>query len=119
MGLLPVCMALCEDQEVRETNIGFFLRPLLLAHTPSPNKGIPAPLYGLTMEKQWGYYLASEQPPLVSIITPKGNWDVESLPDQRKLDGTLDLTNLVAVPVTRPLLLVQSLKMVLENTVLG
>jgi len=57
-----------------------------------------------------------DRPALLAVVDPRGKWDVERIPSYRQKDGSIDMTGLVTRAVTRPIILVQSLRMILQDS---
>ena len=57
-----------------------------------------------------------DRPALLAVVNPRGKWDVERIPSYRKKDGSVDMTGLVTGAITRPITLVQSLHMILQDS---
>lgn len=62
-----------------------------------------------------GWTSMFEKPPIHMIITPEYVWDVKNIPLYRQIDGSLNFDQLLTAAVTRPLTLIESLDMVLED----
>jgi hypothetical protein len=64
-----------------------------------------------------GWTVMFDKPPLYMIITPlqESIWDVGSIPIYRQSDGSLDFGELLTAAVTRPLSLIESFQMVMED----
>ena len=58
-----------------------------------------------------------EQPPLYMIITPLPEciWDVKNIPLYRQSHGSLNFGEVLKADVTRPLILIESFEMVMED----
>jgi hypothetical protein len=64
-----------------------------------------------------GWTVMFDKPPLYMIITPSPEsiWDVRNIPIYRQSDGPLDLRGLLTAALTRPLSLIESFQMVMED----
>jgi len=62
-----------------------------------------------------GWTSMFDNPPIHMIITPEYVWDMKNIPLYRQKDGSLNFDQLLTAAVTRPLSLVESLDMVLED----
>ena len=64
-----------------------------------------------------GWTVMFDKPPLHMIITPLPEeiWDVGRIPLYRQSDGSLDFGELLTLAVTRPITLIESLQMVMED----
>ena len=62
-----------------------------------------------------GWTATFEHPPVQALILPHRYWDTKNIPFFRNEDGSIDFTGLLMHTVSRPLSLVQSFKMVIDD----
>lgn len=62
-----------------------------------------------------GWTIAFDKPKLHAAILPNRYWDTKNIPFFRDKEGNVDFTGLLTHVVSRPLCLIESLKMVLED----
>jgi hypothetical protein len=62
-----------------------------------------------------GWCAMFDVPPVLAATLPEDYWDMKSVPFPRDEEGSINFTGTVTMAVYRPLTLVQSLEMVLED----
>ena len=62
-----------------------------------------------------GWTVAFDKPQLRAVILPNHYWDMKNIPFFRDEEGNVDFTGLLSFVVVRPLCLIESLEMVLED----
>jgi hypothetical protein len=62
-----------------------------------------------------GWIAMFEHPPVQAVILPNRYWDTKNIPFFRHEDGSIDFTGLLVHTVSRPLSLVESFKMVIDD----
>lgn len=63
-----------------------------------------------------GWTATFENPPAMAVILPNGYWGTKNIPFFRHEDGSIDFTGLLQFAVSRPLSLIESLRMVTDHT---
>ena len=62
------------------------------------------------------WIVAFDRLTLLAVVDPRANWDAERILSYTQEDGSVDMTDLVMRTVTRPITLVQSLRMILRES---